>query len=155
MNMYNPKISSNSIRLLSGLLLAALAPISMSIAQAEEVSLYQKASIQLPYAANVSLSAQDAKASTDTLTWLLSNSVVENGVYSLNLTQSKQSGAGGKFSNVWGNFDLKLKFELLPGAYSQTTFPGISEPHFTKDELMTKFRVNRHRIMFTIGTSWQ
>lgn len=153
MKTHDLKITSNSIRLFS-VLLASLVFTSMSILQAEELSLVQKNPIQFPYAINASLSSQDARASTDTLNWLLNNSVVENGVYSLNLTQSKQGGAGGKPGSVWGNFDLKLKFELLPESYSQTTFPRISGPHFTKDELMTRFRVNRSRIMFTVGTSW-
>lgn len=147
------KITSNSIRLFS-VLLASLIFFPMPIVHAEELNLVQKSYIQLPYVVDASLSSRDDKASNSSLNWLLNNSVVENGVYSLNLTQSKQNSTVGKPGSVWGNFELKLKFELLPGSYSQTTLPGMSEPHFTKHELMTRFRVNRSRVMFTVGTSW-
>lgn len=155
MNIGNFKITSISIRLFSGLLASLVSISIMPLAQAEESNLVQKSYIQIPYAIDASLSARNTGTSKATpLNWLLSNSVVENGVYSLNLTQSKQGSAKGKYGSVWGNLDLNLTFELLPDSYTQTTFPRMSEPHFTKDELMTRFRVNRSRIMFTVGGSW-
>lgn len=147
-------ITSNSIRLFS-VLLVSLVFFPMSIAQAVELNLVQKGYIQPTYAVNASLSSRSTSTGkATTLNWLLNNSVVDNGVYSLNLTQSKQGKTRGKYGSVWDNLDLNLNFELLPDSYIHTTFPRMSEPHFTKDELMTRFRVNRSRIMFTVGGSW-
>lgn len=163
MKMYNFKITSYSIRLFSALL-TPIVFFLVPITHAEELSLYQKGYAQLPYVVDVSAvdaslmsrntKTTDANASMMSLNWLLNNSIVEDGVYSLHLTQSKQNRNGGKPGRVWGNLDLKFTFELLPESYFHATFPGMSDQHFTKDALMTRFRVNRSRVMFTVGTHW-
>ncbi len=103
---------------------------------------------------------EQAKASSgkpSNINWLLNNSVVENGIYSLEFKSGKKGQYGGKpkgNGGVWENLSLKFSLDLLPKQYYHTSLPWLYENDLFNKDTRTHFRANRSRVVFSISGEW-
>lgn len=90
------------------------------------------------------------------INWLLNNSVVEDGIYSLEFKSGKKGQYGGKpkGNGIWENLSLKFSLDLLPKQYYHTSLPWLSENDLFNKDTRTHFRANRSRVVFSISGEW-
>ena len=100
--------------------------------------------------------AKTSSAKLSNINWLLNNSVVEDGVYSLEFKSDRKDQYGGKpkGNGIWENLGLKFSLDLLPEQYYHTSLPWLYENDFLDKDTRAHFRATRSRVVFSISGEW-